>query len=187
MVLLFTAGAETQTVSRYSPEEQSHFNCELDFAEQPIQKPVRLPLAALQTLSKDKEVIRCLKYHELSSSELPSKWFVASEIHLDGPHERDIVVLPAILNAPIPPEQESENACLLGANVGPFWILRKTSQGFDIVLSESAHDLEVLSSRTYGHRDIRLVAMTATTITTVDFKFNGKTYLFNGSKSGPIR
>jgi hypothetical protein len=86
----------------------------------------------------------------------------------------------------MPPKEEAQDACLLGANVEPFWVLRKTSKGFDLVLSQSAHDLKILSTRSNGYRDIRLFSLTATTVITKDFKFDGKAYRFHSSKSAPI-
>jgi hypothetical protein len=117
--------------------------------------------------------------------QLPAEWFVASEIHLGGPNEIDLIVLPRLAPSK-PPTEKSDNACLVGANIDPFWILRKTSQGYDLILSMSAHDLATLTTRSNGHRDIRVFSMTAINITTADFKFDGKRYRFRRARSKPI-
>ena len=73
-------------------KEQSDFGIELEAV--PIQRPVTLRRAALDALSKEASVASCLENEGLSSEELPANWFVASEIHLDGATESDLVVLP---------------------------------------------------------------------------------------------
>ena len=151
-----------------------------------MERPVELSTAALRTLAEDDVVHSCLKDRERTQDQLPAKWFVASEIHLGGPNEIDLIVLPRLAPSDKPPSGESENACLLGANINPFWVLRKTPQGFDLVSSESAHDLQVLTTRSNGHRDIRLFSLTAINVTTADFRFDRKRYRFRRAQSNPI-
>jgi hypothetical protein len=174
------------TSKKIERHEQSKFNSEQDYAEEPVERPVELSAAALRTLAGDLVVLRCLKHRERTQDQLPAKWFVASEIHLGGPNEIDLIVLPRLAPSDKPPSEESENACLLGANINPFWVLRKTPQGFDLILSESAHGLQVLTTRSNGHRDIRLFSMTAIDVTSADFRFDGKRYRFRRAQSKPI-
>jgi hypothetical protein len=84
------------------------------------------------------------------------------------------------------PAEQSENACMLGANIGPFWILQQAHQGFELILSGSAHDLMVLARHSNGHREIRLFSMTAISVTRAEFTFDGKKYRFHGSRTKPI-
>jgi hypothetical protein len=72
------------------PQEQSGFNYELEI--DPIQRPVELSEAALQTLSKDERIHSCLDSEGMLADELPANWFVASEIHPEGPNEIDLIV-----------------------------------------------------------------------------------------------
>jgi hypothetical protein len=81
------------------------------------------------------------------------------------------MVLPRLAPSDKPPSEESQNACLAGANINPFWVLRKTPQGFDLILSESAHDFQVLTTGSNGHRDTRLFSMTAIDVTGADLRF----------------
>jgi hypothetical protein len=71
-------------------------------------------------------------------------------------------------------------------NINPFWVLRKRPQGFDLILSESAHDPQVLTTGSNGHRDTRLFSMTASGVTGADFRFDGKRYRFRNAQFKPI-
>jgi len=154
--------------------EQSGFNTELEI--DPIQRPVKLSRAALQALSKDERVASCLENEGLGPERLPANWFIASGIHLDGPHEMDLVVLPGDRLPDTPEGEISQNACLVGANTAQVWILRKTQNGFRLVLSQIAHDLEVLPTKTNGLRDIRLGALVGGYVDMVYYKFDGQSY-----------
>jgi hypothetical protein len=160
--------------NRHGQQEQSKFICETDI--DPVQRPIQLPERALRILSKDDRVASCLEYNELKPEDLRADWFVASEIHLDGPNERDVIVLAGDRLPDTPPGEPSQNACLMGANTAQFWVLRETASGFVLVLSEPAHDLEVLRTRTKGFRDVRLSAATARSMTILTYRFNGRSY-----------
>jgi hypothetical protein len=120
--------AQSSKSSAPSQSEQSDFGIELE--AEPVQRPVELPRAALDALTEDNRVARCLEKNSLSPSELPSNWFVASGIHLDGPDEVDLIVLPGGRIADTPAGKISPNACLVGANTAQMWVLRKTQTGF---------------------------------------------------------
>jgi hypothetical protein len=163
-----------QTAKSSAPEqEQSTFGCD----DPPIQRPAKLSRAALDALSKDKRVASCLKRNNLNPQELPADWFVASEIHLDGPDERDLVVLPGGRLPDTPPGEISENACLVGANVDQMWVLRDVQNNFQLVLSQIALTLEVLQARTNGLRDIQVSAVAGMAYDdSIVYKFDGQTY-----------
>lgn len=154
--------------------EQSKFGIELE--AEPVQRPVELPRAALDALSEDNRVARCLERNGLSAKELPSNWFVASGIHLDGPDEADLVVLPGGRLPDTPKGTISPNWCLVGANTAQMWVLRKTQIGFQLVLSQIGLGMSVLSTRTSGFRDIRVGAAVGGYYDAIDYKFDGKLY-----------
>jgi hypothetical protein len=180
--LLGTPG-KTQTTKRPTPQEQSGFNYDLEIDQ--IQRPAELSTPALQTLSKDELIHSCLESEGLSSEQLPANWFVASEIHLDGPNEIDLIVLPGGRLPDTPPGEISKNACLGGANTAGFWILRKTPLGFLLVLTEMALKLDVLRTRSHGFRDIRLYTISLSSILIQDFRFDGSRYVLSQKKSRP--
>jgi hypothetical protein len=172
-----------QHIAHASPklQEQSGFNYELEI--DPIQRPVKLTSPAINTLSKDERVASCLEHEGLRPEQLPSNWFIASEIGLAGSGGRDLVVLPGDRLPETPAGEPSQNACLVGANTAQFWVLRKMRKGFTTVLSQIAHGLEVQQSKTNGLRDIRLDSVVGGYADTVDYKFDGQSYEMTGRSS----
>lgn len=181
LVLIWPRALLTQHTPVETPREQSGFNYEFEI--DPIRRPVKPSVAALQTLSKDKLVASCLSIAGLRPEELPGNWFVASEIHLTHLDKLDLIALPGGRLPDTPPGEISRNACLVGANTGGFWVLRKTPRGFELVLSEMAHNLEVLKTRSHGFRDIRLYTISLRSTTIQDFKFDGKQYRLSRTQS----
>jgi hypothetical protein len=153
--------------------EQLHFSMEQEI--RPVQRPVPLPDGLVKALGSDEFAQRvtraCLRASHLD--EIPADWFIASEVHLGNPDERDFVILP-------------KNPCLLGANVGPFWIARKTPGAIEIILSTEGHDLEILQTRSNGLRDIKIESATGTVLYTTSFRFDGKRYGISQTHSEPI-
>ena len=162
-------------------KEQSEFGIELEAV--PIQRPVTLPRAALDALSNDKGVASCLENAGLSGDELPANWFVASEIHLNGPNEADLVVLPGDPVPGTPAGEISPNACFLGANTGQMWVLRKTEHGFKLVLSQYGLGMGVLATKTNGLRDVQIGAIVGGYDDSIDYKFDGESYKIAGRVS----
>ncbi len=159
-------------------EEQSDFGIELEVA--PIQRPVALERAALDALTDDAGVASCLENEGLSPKVLPANWFVASEIHLDGANESDLVVLPGGRLPDTPKGEISPNACFLGANTGQMWVLRSTQRGFKLVLSQIGLGMSVLTTRTNGFRDIEIGAFVGGYDDSINYKFDGESYKIAG-------
>ncbi len=159
------------------PSEQSEFNSEQADAGQPIERPVNLPPSALHVLAEDESVSGCMADENIAHDQLPGSWFIASEIHLDGADEIDMVVLPN-LNLPRPPGDPGPIACFLGANAAWFWVLRNTSQGYQLVLSVGGHDLKVSQKRTNGLRNIvaSTIQQAGKAAFIQDFEFDGRKY-----------
>jgi len=166
--------AQTSKGTAPNQAEQSKFGIELE--AEPVQRPVELPRAALDALSEDKRVASCLTRNGLSAKELPANWFIASEIHLDGPNEVDLVVLPGGRIPDTAAGEISQNACLVGANTAQMWVLRKTQIGFQLILSQIGLGMNVLSTRTNGLRDISVGAEVGGYGDGIEYKFDGKSY-----------
>jgi hypothetical protein len=126
--------------------------------------PVPLPQAVLKILMNDGQVrtSRCVSEDEQAQA-ISASWFEASQIHLDGPDEVDLLV-------------KSKNGCLFGANIGPFWIFRNTPQGYQLVLNVSALVVTILRSRTNGLSDVSAGAVAGGEAVSVRFKFDGHKY-----------
>ena len=144
--------------------EQVEFSMETDIV--PIEHPLVPPEPLMQVLTKDplvaKVVRPCMKSAD-SPVEIPASWFVASEIRLAGPDEDDFVILP-------------KNQCMNGVNVGPFWLVKKVHDDYQVILSTGGHDLNVLPHRHNGHRDVEVLSATASEEFRVIFSFDGKSY-----------
>ena len=159
---------------RIGQSEQSHFSVELDIT--PIEKPVALSDDIMGVLKQD-AVLRkaskpCLKVGE-SIDQIRPSWFVASEVHLSSASETDFVVL-------------SKNGCLLGANVGPFWIVRQAPNESKVILSIGGHDLDILRTQWKGYSEVRVASATAKMFSSTTYRFDGRTYRTYKSKSEPI-
>jgi hypothetical protein len=137
--------------------EQLHFSAE----EENVKRPIALPEEALALIAKDPYVMELLKDQRPEEAQL-STWLSASEVHLDGPKEKDIIV---VAKGP-----------LSGANVTTFWILRPSSRGFEVMLTVPAHDLVIQNMRSKGYRDIEALAATAVRVSTIYFRFDGNQY-----------
>jgi hypothetical protein len=181
--MLFPSDSNSQNTPGTQTGEQSGFSYELGI--DPVQKPAALSGEALRTLATDKHISSCLDRRSLPPEKLPANWFVASLIHLDGPNELDLIILPAGRLPETPKGEISANACLVGANTGGFWVLRRTSAGFQLVLSQIAHALEVLESSSNGLRDIRLYTGALSEHTIVDFRFDGSQYRLFRTRTRP--
>lgn len=158
-----------------APKEQSQFGIE----DPALQRPVTLPRSALDALSKDERVGSCLEAANVNAEKLHADWFVASEIHLNGPKEADLVVLP---DGRLP----DAAACFLGANTAQMWVLRKTPGGFKLVLSQIGLGMSVLATKTNGLRDVQIGAAVGGYDDCIDYKFDGASYKIAARTSQPI-
>lgn len=92
-----------------------------------------------------------------------NQWFTAFEINLNADKLTDLVVLPV-------------EGCLVGANIGPIWVFRQTTQGYELALVADALEIEILETKSGGSRDIAAYSATAIDGHTTIFKFNGAVY-----------
>jgi hypothetical protein len=137
-----------------------------------VEHPVALPTGALQVLRKDEQVLLSLKAEGKSADELTPMSFLASEIHLDGTRETDLIVIGV--------------GKLRGANVSPFWVFRQ-SQGYDLVLKVVARGLCVLSTTWNGYRIIEAGSALSSTSYTTQYRFDGKKYRPFKKESSPVQ
>jgi hypothetical protein len=165
IAVLLPHGAGSQQAKKHPSQEQIRFGL-----EESVNHPIPVPDLVLAALKTDSEVrtSRCVDEDQPSPT-VSASWFEASQIHLDGPGEIDLLV-------------KAKNGCLFGANIGPFWIFRKTQRGYELVLNVSALGLELLPSRTNGHKDVSAVAVAGGEAVTVIYKFNGRRYQESGNK-----
>ncbi|MFY9939146.1 MAG: hypothetical protein WAK33_19850 [Silvibacterium sp.] len=163
IVVLFALIALSGTMRAQHPDkaderEQLHFSAE----DETVRRPASVPQDVLTILEGDRDVAESLKEQKLQPDQLPISWFLASKVHLHEPGQSDLIVVAA--------------GALMGANVTKFWVFGRTAHGSELLLAVPAHDLIIRNSRWQGYRSIEAAAMTASTISTVLFRFNGSVY-----------
>jgi len=180
---------KAQKLTKDAPAEQTTFGADWGPGQVFMGKPIEIPVGALQVVKDTlhRGAINCLNGYNIAPELIPASWFAASEIHLDGPKEVDLIVqpnLPKIVAHEAPLDKAA--GCLLGANVGPFWVIRRNPSGrYGLLLETYALGLEVLDSRTNFYRDIKTVASTATTTTTIVYKMAVAQYQVAEKKTEP--
>ncbi|MGO9865181.1 MAG: hypothetical protein ACLPLR_16360 [Terriglobales bacterium] len=170
-LLALTLSAQPQIARQGSQQEQSSFGTE-ELPDVPrVKRPLPVPDAALQILRTDDEVKSCLEHNQLAPGQDLASWFTASEIHLDGPDEADLVVLPSF--------RGKEGMCFQSATgIGLFWIFRKNGKQYHLLLKTWGGGLEILRNRSNDYRDIQTgsLGQAGRYLTTVTFRFDGKRY-----------
>jgi hypothetical protein len=113
-----------------------------------ITRTVSLPDSVLQILAQDSEVVACMKENPIPSEASLASWFVASEIHLDGPDEVDLVVLPVA--------QGNRLMCFHSVEgIGWFWVFRQVGAHYELALKTAGLGLIIRDARHRGYRDIQ--------------------------------
>jgi hypothetical protein len=157
--------------SHYS--EQTFFNGEPDTDNVMVKHPVKLPSGVLDEIRKTLTggVANCMESFGSSPRQAIASWFLASPIHLNGPSEVDLIVLP---NTPVVAKPSYPGGCILGGRGGPFWILAPDTikKKYRLLLLAYAGGLEVLGTKTNGYRDIRA----GTGLTTATYEFRDQQY-----------
>jgi hypothetical protein len=135
----------------------------------PIVRPIALPNGAAQILAKDDNVVACMKDNPIPQAASLASWFTASEIHLNGPNEADLVVLPAAQNSPFICFHSVEG-------IGWFWVFRQIGGRYELVLKTAGLGLTVLESRHSGYRDILSGGQVGAFATQSSFRFENGRY-----------
>lgn len=151
------------------PKEQFSFSAE----DEDVQRPASLPGEVLSILRSDKRVSICEQNEGIAPAQVPSSWFSASQIHLAGPDETDLIVRPGT-----PSDWKSgpsPNVCLFGANTIQFWVFSETPRA-KLLLNVYAHDLIVLDTWGKGYRDVEIDIGSLAGVSTTVFRFDGQQY-----------
>lgn len=147
-------GMPGQNSASNQTPEQTLFEAE---ADSPVKHPAKIPDSALQALRDTLTggTFNCLKARGVTPDQAPASWFLASEIHLNGQNEIDLVVIPNTSEIEAP---SNPGGCLLAAHGGRFWILGPgiASGRYELLLGTYGFSLQVLNSRTNRYRDIQV-------------------------------
>lgn len=149
--------------------EQTHFSAE----DAGVKHPVPLPSQVVEILRRDELVRDVLENRNMTPDNLPASWFSASEITLGSLGEKDLIV--------------AAEGPLVGGNVDTYWVFIRKDKGYVLVLTIPTHDLIVKSSRFGGYRNLEVLAATASTVTTVYLRFDGRQYREYSAKTEDIK
>jgi len=173
-LFVFVLPSQAQVSVLNSENEQSRFTVEETPGEPRVRHPMPVPDGVLEELQTDGTVKSCLKDNPLEPGKSLSSWFVASVIHLDGPREADLAVVPSF--------QGQERMCFQSpAGIGLFWLFRKHGERYELILSTWGGGLEILTTKTDSHRDVRTgtLGQAGRSLTNITFHFNGTRYVAN--------
>lgn len=173
-LFVFVLPSQAQVSVLSSENEQSRFTVEEIPGESRVRHPIPVPDGALEKLQTDGTVKSCLKDNPLEPGKSLSSWFVASLIHLNGPKEADLVVVPSF--------QGQESMCFQSpAGIGLFWIFRKHGERYELVLSTWGGGLEILTTKTNSYRNVMTgtLGQAGRNLTNITFHFTGTRYVAN--------
>jgi hypothetical protein len=169
LLALLCVAAPAQSKSHRAIEQQV-FNLGAD--EPVVLHPVVLSDADLAALAKD-GLMRDELNQNPPITKLTRDGLEAAVVHLHSPQERDLVVV-------------GSGRPFIGANVGPFWVIRELPTGPQVVLGAISLAIEIKRTRSNGCRDIQLFAATAGEGTTTELRFNGTKYVKYRQKTSQL-
>lgn len=172
LALAASTGTGSRTAGQTIQGEQSTFGTEEVPGEPFLRRPVPVPDAVSEVLRRDHGVQSCLEYNPLPSGEPLSSWFLASEIHLDGPNETDLMVLAN-------PEPGKAYLCFHSVEgISWFWVFRQTAGQSELILKAPGQGMDALKARHSGYKDIQTVTggQAGRYLTTITYRFDGKRY-----------
>jgi hypothetical protein len=143
--------------------------------EQPLQHPTTLSPDVLKVLLERKEVKEGMRFANSSEWNDPAKLFHASEVHLDGSDEIDLVVIgirPLSRHSLSLRELYSYG---FSDDNGWFWVVGSARKNPKVILFAGCNSLEVMNSRTNGYRDIAAWSPARETTNTI-YHFDSKEY-----------
>jgi hypothetical protein len=147
-------------------KEQTSFDAD---PSRHIARPVRLPESVEQILAQDSEVVTCKNENPIPPGSSLASWFVASEIHLHGPDETDLVVLPVAEGTPL--------LCFHSAEgIGWFWVFRPVAAQYELVLKTAGLGLIIRDTRHHGYRDIQSGAAFGMHSSQTNYRFDNDKY-----------
>lgn len=153
----------TQTVTepKQTPQTTPKEDVQTVFdLEEDVRKEADIPADVIAILKSDESVDACFKLKGENVNE--AEWFAASEIDLNGDERKDLVI-------------KAKDACLFGANQGPFWIFQNRPDGFLKILSANGLQLRVLPKKSNSFNEIEVSKV-------ITMKPFSQTYIFKSEK-----
>jgi hypothetical protein len=113
--------------------------------ETAVEHPVAVPHAVFELLRTDSRVSECLEEEAVGSPDV--SWFEASEVELRKGEATALLLQPS-----------DKGRCLMGANIGPFWVFDRRGSNYELILREFGLGLSILPKTTNGYYDIESCA-----------------------------
>jgi hypothetical protein len=170
VLAVFCVNAAAQSTAAHRTAEQNSFGLGTDGPV--VQHPVALSDAELAALASD-DLMRKELDQNPPIAKLTREGLETAVVHLHGPNERDLVVV-------------GSGARFIGANVGPFWVIRDLPTGSQVVFSTITLSLEIQKASSNSLRNIETFAATAVEGSTTDFRFVGRKYAVYRKSSSPL-
>lgn len=158
--LYFLAITAFLTVALSSASSQTSTQTTFEL-EGGVTSPVSIPADVLAVLKSDKRVDDCFKSEGAGVNE--AAWFEAAEFDLNGDRRADLIIKP-------------KNACLFGANQGPFWVFQNLADGYQKILSESGLTLTIMPRKAGTFRTIMISKVVAMKPHDTQFRFSQGKY-----------
>ena len=131
--------------------------------EHVVRHSVALSDAEMAVLAKD-SLMRQELNQDPPIARLSGEGLEAAVVHLGTPQERDLIVV-------------GSGRPFIGANIGPFWVIRDLPTGPQVVLSVTTLALTIQNARFHGLRNIEVFAATVGEGFTTNFRFDGGKYM----------
>lgn len=158
ILFLTLIGSEAPSTSAQDPQPVVHGQSEFG-TNSGLDRAVPIPKKAL-------DLVRSTLNR--SPDQLPDRFVEASQIHLDGPGELDLIVL-----------------CYVSSHGARFLILKPSSVGYSPILDSGGDYLKVLRTRSNSYRDIYVEGYTqgGKFTTKAIYRFNGQQYVKASEKT----
>jgi hypothetical protein len=127
-----------------------------------VYHPVSLSTAELDVLAQD-DLMKLEMDRDPPLTKLTGEGLEASVVHLHDASERDLLVV-------------GSGAPFLGANVGPFWVIRDLPDGPRVILHAIALGIGIRKAKSHGLKNIDTFAATAAMAFTTHYRFDGTQY-----------
>lgn len=126
-----------------------------------VNSPVIIPADVIAVLKSEQRVDACFKTEGAGTDE--QAWFEAAAHDINNDQRLDLIIKP-------------KNACLFGANQGPFWIFQNRTDGYQKVLSENGLTLTIMPRKAGSFNAVMISKVVAMKPHDTQFRFSKGKY-----------
>jgi hypothetical protein len=170
-ILLFLAlvsSAFAESKKHSWSDDQRLFSAE----ESAVKHPISIPEDVKMMLSHNVGVRNLLENKNIGTEELPASWFSAATVHLNDSPEQYLMVMAV--------------GDLRGTNVTTFWVFQPSDKGYRLILTATAHTMNIRAVLWKGLREIEFFSNTAVEVSKGLYRYDGIQYALYKSTSEKI-